>query len=363
MANPLQKGIDTIDALMDEPTQKNIKTAIDTLSALTKETPSFRFITPLKAEMIQYNEDKLAGFNMEGRLNVILDRFRKIYEDFKQSALHNDDRNQDEDYGLLCKLNFNHQTDYFESLMKGRKKFISFVIRGPQADYGQRWLANKLIQEYRNIQPLHEPIGLDFLQLNLKLESFVEHLAIALGINFQPNMEMNAKRIKLKNQLGSRIVTRSQFIILINSYTFIHSAEYQEFLSLIKYFSEEINNNDELPYKCVFLFVEEQNSARYKHINDCIFSEELTNVIHARRVQDFRFIDLGLTSPISLLNVNDWLGEHCSDEQLCCFQPYQDEECEMLNLIGDGNPQKVIPIICATIGINYIEKEKIWLRY
>jgi hypothetical protein len=171
---------------------------------------------------------------------------------------------------------------------------------------------------------------------------------------------MDVKRIKLKNELVKRIETRSQFIILINSYSFIHSEEYKDFIKMIKYFSDEINNAD-LSHKCIFLFVEEQTSARYAHTEDCIFSD-IVQVLQARLINGFRFVDLGETRPIKTTDIASWLTQ-CTDEQISYFKDQASEECEMLKFLGDGNPQQVIALICEKMGVNYIENEKIWLKY
>lgn len=362
MANPYQKGVDSIAALMYDPSEENIKASVDEFVKLTDKTGMSISAITLRADWLRYKDDKLAGVNMSGRLNEFIKRFMENLDAFKSSVMPGHGAsNQDKIYNLLCKLDFSHQTDYFKSLMNSEKRFVSFVIRGPQAGYGQRWLANKLIQGLRNEEePLHEPLGLDFLELNLKFDSFIEHLAKALGIAYQQSMSVDARRIKLKNELVRRIDTASQFIILINSFSFIHSEEYADFIRMIKYFSEEINNAG-LPHKCIFLFVEEHSSDRYAHTGDCIFSEDSEDW-QARMIEEFRFVDLGVTRPIGPRDISKWLPQ-CSDEQMKCFQAQVKAACEMEKFLGSGHPQEVIALVCQQIGVNYIENEKIWIKY
>jgi hypothetical protein len=284
-----------------------------------------------------------------------------VIANFKESTGLKRVEDQDGNYYLLCQLNFEHQTTFFDSLLVSSKRFFSFIIRGPQANYGQRWLANRLIQLYVKGKSMHEPLCFNFSATNLLLDSFMEQMARPLQIVFPQTSGLLDKRALLKNGLVKRIESKPQFIVLVNAYAFIHSAEYNEFLEMIKYFSIEFNNSGNAN-KCVFLLVEEEVSERYSHKEDCVFSEDIP-LIEARKMNGFRFVDLGMTTPLNAKDVNTWLAKSLNEEQLYCFNKQQQNDENMIEFLGDGNPQRVIPDICKELNIDYLENEKKWLKY
>ncbi len=263
----------------------------------------------------------------------------------------------DEVYEHLCRLNFTHQTKYFESLLESKKVFLSFVIRGPEADYGQEWLTSKLIHSVQKSRSIHKPISIDFAELNIDLNAFIEQIGQNLGVKDKVNKN---RPKEIRRALEDRIATKSQFVIIKNAHHFIHnSEEFYDFINVIEYFHEEMVETSK-NHKCVFIFVEMKSHAPYSHKQYCTFSNETTPHL-ARKCKGFRFIDLDAIQPIVKEDLEDWL-ESLPEETSDIFEEILSNQEQMENFIADGNPQRLIPLICEKLGKKYAEYESKWRK-
>jgi hypothetical protein len=77
--------VNEIETMLDEPTEENIRTVLDSLTAITKNTNFAGFVRSIKADWIQYKQDKLSGINMNGRLNFILKRIFDVINEYKKT--------------------------------------------------------------------------------------------------------------------------------------------------------------------------------------------------------------------------------------------------------------------------------------
>ena len=265
---------------------------------------------------------------------------------------------KEDSYDVLCKLNFKHHKKYFESAVKSNKIFLSFIIRGKEENYGQRWLINNLIHNYNKRYPIHPSIIIDLMSTNINLSEFVTELSTQLGVNDKSGAITNEK-IRVKYNLYDRLKTKSQFIILKNAYQFIHSNDYFEFYNMLKSYSDELNNSS-VSCKCILFLVEEQINSRYTKTNNCHFSEDIS-ILKARQFQDFSFLDLGETKPINSDDILEWL-ELCSDEYLEPFKPLVNDFDRMNKFIGDGHPNRLINSICSRLNINFLDNENTWMK-
>lgn len=265
-------------------------------------------------------------------------------------------------YKLLCHLDFKDQIDCFDALIKTKKPVIPFVIRAEQ-NYGQRWLYNRLIAHYEAKNVIHVPLIIDLSDLQFNLEGLIDYLSHKMEVpSYDKTENAEKKKRKLKNLLGDKVKTATQFIVLKNAYSFVHSNDFNLFYNALNYFHDEIEALDS-HHKCILLFVE-STVEPYKHQHHCIFSGDL-GVLQARRSKEFRFIDLDKNTPISLADLKAWL-EKVDDMTLECFDCYIEDDKELqklLTLCDNGNPEKVIPFICETIGKNYEEHEHLWLKH
>lgn len=311
----------------------------------------------------------------EGRCNVEIDRLSKMeaelqkeIDDLEESMQRDANKSpvqpndQDKVFELLCSFDFAHQTQYFDSLIQSEKSFLSFVVRGRQEWYGQEWLVNKLINHFqKENRNVHDTIFLDFGELNTNLVHFIDSLSQYLGVTYEYIREPVAKKTKLRNALQSRIATKSQFIVIRNAYPFIHSAEFADFLKVISYFHDEFNAA-ELEHKCIFFFVELRCSEPYQHVQHCLFSSEHAPY-RARDCEEFRFIDLDVIQPVPEAEVRKWI-EKTPPKIYNCFKELLKEgnQEQMKNFIADGNPQRLIPLICEKLGKKYAEYESKWRK-
>jgi hypothetical protein len=268
------------------------------------------------------------------------------------------------DYGdLLFDLDFEHATNCFQALVQREQVLLAFVIRGKGEDHGQRWLMNKLIHNYAKNQELHDPFSLDFLETNTTVSTFIFNLCNHLGVVNQNLEEPMKNKIRLKNAIYDKLETKSQFIILMNAYQFVHSVEFEKFLQLLRYFSLEFNESDR-QHKCIFIFVEEKISERYEYRDICVFADDVDNTEIIKRAKEFCFIDLGQTPQFAGKEINDWVNTNYSkNEMMKNFEKQQNDINLMTEFVGDGNPQRLIPLICSQIGLNFTENESIWMKY
>ncbi len=264
-------------------------------------------------------------------------------------------------YTLLCHLDFRAQVDYFESMVESKKPVIPFVLRAAE-NYGQRWLYNRLIHHYQEKRVIHKTFLIDFKELKIdSLDNLIDYLSEQIGVQkYNPNDSFDKKKIKLRNTISALIDTASQFIVLKNAYSFIHSSDFDKFYELLNHFYEELDAI-EPEHKCIFLFVE-QVLEPYTDIEKyCVFSSE-TKSFKAKMDKTLKIVDLDAIKGITRKCMEEWFGK--VPEEIIEYFDSSDEGLEQLiKECGNGNPEMIIPAICEKIGINFHEHKSTWLKY
>ncbi len=264
-----------------------------------------------------------------------------------------------ETYTLLCHLDFKKQVKYFEDMIESKKPVIPFVVRAAE-NYGQRWLYNRLIHHYQEKRVVHKTFLIDLTELNINsLDNLIDYLSEQIVQKYNPTDSRDAKVRKLRRDLSTMISTASQFIVLKNAYTFIHSTEFNDFYGLLDDFYQEIKIL-ESEHKCIFLFVE-QSLEPYAHSEYCTFSSE-TQSFKAKTDKTLKIIDLDNIKGITRNCMEEWFGK--VPVEIIDFFDCSDEGLEQLvRECGNGNPEIIIPAICEKIGINFNEHKSTWLKY
>ena len=295
---------------------------------------------------------------------VIKGYFLSVAEDQKYAALEG--HSFDDAYHLLCHLNFNHQSDYFNDYIKTDKPIIPFIIRAEE-QFGQRWLFHRLIYQYQHTQKrsVHSPIPIDLNELKFDLNGLIDYLSIKLNAsNYDKNQTLKKKKAKFKNAISLKLETGTQFIVLKNAFTFIHSNEFIEFYNLLDYLYTEIEALDIKGNKCIFFLVENTPES-YHHSTHCICSKDVHSAI-AKLQEGLKFIDLHELTPISEDDIMKWLGQ-LEGSLLACFSEWvnngQWDFKKLFKTFNTGNPEEIIPFLCHKIGKNYNEHENSWLKY
>ncbi|MEN0046169.1 MAG: hypothetical protein AAF806_03810 [Bacteroidota bacterium] len=268
-------------------------------------------------------------------------------------------------YKLLCDLDFKHQVEYFNTVVKTPRAVIPFVIRA-ERNFGQKWLYNRLINHYANQKkPIHRPLVFNFEELKLDTFGFLEELSKGLEIKIsriQEEYEVNFARII--NGLCKNAQTATQFIIIENAYSFLHASSlFDSFYHKLLKELEKYMRAMEAKHKCIFLFIE--HSSKPYQITDYILFTEKVKKSEARRSNSLKFIDLKPNSSISKEDFRTWIDN--SDQHIFdCFDYYFQQRTidEILSKeCGDGNPEEVLKFICSEMKIDYEEHQNLWLKH
>ena len=233
-----------------------------------------------------------------------------------------------------------------------------------QPNYGQKWLYNRLIYYYTRKNPnTHIPLVIELDTMSLDFEGLVDYLGNQLKIDgYDSNTLLKKRKVKVKNALIKKIATGCQFIVFNNAYQFIHSNDFTAFYKFLEYLYEEVDGLDS-NYKCICFFVE-QTPHQYTHMQYCVLSKQ-TSSVDARRLEELKFVDLDEHQPISADDFRHFYKKAniTIQDKLKCYWDDITQITGLLQQCNNGNPEKLIPLICEKIGIKFKEYENKWLKY
>lgn len=306
---------------------------------------------------------KLKAFVLLSRKDI-RDYYRNIRIDAEFSTTEKD--SSDQIYQLLCHLNFTSQVKYFKAIVKSKKPIIPFVIRAEQ-NYGQSWLYNRLIYHYQTEKHIHTPITIDFRRSQFNASSFIQHLALNIGVkNYHESDTLDVYVSKIKDVLLEKIETKSQILIIKNVNLLIHYEEFEIFVDMMNHFYTRIEEalsklEKTVFHKCIFFFIEDTTTVGDPYSQYCLFPSKI-EAHKARKEQGLKFFALTPIHALTNKCIKDWLD--AADEDTCdCFDFEQKTIEQLLIDCGNGHPEKVLHYICRKIGHEFDKHKSKWLKY
>ncbi|MGB0525039.1 MAG: hypothetical protein ACPGJS_18850 [Flammeovirgaceae bacterium] len=316
-----------------------------------------RFSKEFQTPSMSYNPDtfrqQLTLFVREEK--DFIDSTLQDKRTFKSSA-------QDDTYQLLCGIDFKDQKKYFDIIISNNEAIVPFIIRANQ-NSGQRWFYNQLINEYK--KPTHQSLVIEMAQKDLP--SLFHELSSHFTPRFTPTDNISKQTRRLRNALTDKLQTKSQFIIFKDSYSFVHSDEFDQLYDILTDFNEEIKSmrsedarTQDYRHKCVFLFVE-SSVEEYQHPH--YLSCANTNLLRAKQCTEIKLFDLDGVPKFNYEDLEAWILKLENHLMNCFGDDIPTTIQQLIENCENGNPEKVIPILCKKINQDYSKLKNIWLKY
>lgn len=259
-----------------------------------------------------------------------------LFSDQEESA---NDNLEDKICYMLYNFDFEHQTTFFKNITSGNRPFWAFTIRGVEKILDKDWLIHQLLFHYPLKNALHQTIELDFNEIGTDVDNVMRELCKGVSKAQIGNREI--PEVKFRSELEKRLETKSQFFLIRNAYSFLHSADFDVFITKFEsIFKQIIGVKKE--HKCIFIFIEDANTNPYQCGKYCKNSREIDES-KERLSMDLAFIDLDIFDNVNAFHLKNWL-KYCKDDDiLTLFNEYFEDDNKMQEFIDCGNPHKIIP--------------------
>lgn len=256
-------------------------------------------------------------------------------------------------YEILCELNFKNQYSYFLNIIKSNNPIIPIIVRA-KYKYGQKWFYNRLIHTYKKSGvSTHSTIHYSFTN-DASIREGIDAITGKMGGDVpsrQKSFEISCHEFEKAVIKKIKESNSSQFIILKNSEILINSDEFQEVYKALNNIHEEAKkNNIDYEYKCIIIFVEE-NNIPYEE-KEVKIKEVISSKIRPNKVKVFeelKLIDLQPLTPITINCLEDWIDGINTNEFNVSFIEDEKQKEEILFECDDGNPRKVIEFLCQKL--------------